>query len=283
MSGRRAQGVCRRDGCVATAQRRRLCSQHYAAFLRHRAAGGTPTGLVDDAASVAAHIRALNDAGVGSPRLAELTGINEATIQRLARGLHRPYQRTADAIFRVQVPDIPQRAKIASPGRRIPILGSTRRVQALVANGWTLHQISRDHGIERSVLTHIATGSQTWVFARTAMDIAAIFARMQMVRGSSAKAFNRARREGWPPPLCWDEETIDDPAAQPDWSAVARHAPRPGRALFMPPPEFAALVEDHRLLGRSDDDIAARLGMTLETFQRRLHRVGLPRQARAAS
>jgi hypothetical protein len=54
-----------------------------------------------------------------------------------------------------------------------------------------------------------------------------VYDRMSMTPGTSAYARNRAERQGWLPPLAWDDEMIEDPDYVPaeqvlrDWELAA--------------------------------------------------------------
>lgn len=109
----------------------------------------------------------------------------------------------------------------------VPPLGTHRRIQALVALGWPLAEISRRAGYDRS---HVPLMLTRWgpLQARTAERIAALYDTLSMQvpeertgpqRTAATRARNMARRNGWPPPLAWDD--IDrDPAP-----VVCEHGP----------------------------------------------------------
>lgn len=101
----------------------------------------------------------------------------------------------------------------------VPPLGTHRRIQALVALGWSLAEISRRAGYDRSHVPLILTRHGP-LQARTVERIAKVYDTLSMQlpeektgpqRHAASKARNLARRNGWPPPLAWDD--IDnDPA-----------------------------------------------------------------------
>lgn len=98
--------------------------------------------------------------------------------------------------------------------------GTRRRIQALAAIGWSLAEQSRRLGMERSAAHAMTT--RAWVTVETAAKVAALYDELAMTPGTSTRARCDARRRGWPVPLAWDEEDLDDPAATP-----TAHLPSP--------------------------------------------------------
>ena len=66
----------------------------------------------------------------------------------------------------------------------------------------------------------------------------------------------------WPPPLAWDDDTIDDPNELPDCGTRRRLS-------------FDEQYLELRDLGYSDSDIAHRLGIKPKSLERQLFRYGL--------
>jgi DNA-binding transcriptional MerR regulator len=139
--------------------------------------------------------------------------------------------------------------------------GTRRRIQALVRVGWPLREIFTRLGYgPRSRPANVLYGRQ--VHRSTALRVAAVYDELSMTPGPSSLAAARAAGKGWAPPLAWDDDTIDDPAAAPA-GHQAGGSPR------------GATVEDEaflRQVGCSDEEIAGRLGVTVEALERRRFR-----------
>jgi len=144
--------------------------------------------------------------------------------------------------------------------------GSSRRLQALVALGWPTRQLathmgSADHG----TVTDITSCNNRTIRRATADAIKALYDDLGMTQGPSRISAARAAKRGWLPPLCWDDDTIDDPAATPDASAVAR----PGRRTRE---ELVEDFADLRSHGLTFAGAADRLGMSEQVLERTLYR-----------
>lgn len=91
--------------------------------------------------------------------------------------------------------------------------GTRRRLQALSCLGWTFETVADDFGVSRTSVQQWAANPR--VYRRTAARIARFYALHSDTAGPSPRAAARARTAGWVPPIAWDDDSIDDPAAQP--------------------------------------------------------------------
>ena len=89
--------------------------------------------------------------------------------------------------------------------------GTRRRIQALMRLGWSQSAIGAELGILNRQVSQITRSTQ--VLVTTARKVAAVYDRLAMTAGDSATARHYAIKQGWPAPLDWDDELIDDPAA----------------------------------------------------------------------
>lgn len=114
-----------------------------------------------------------------------------------------------------------QRRRDADKGIRytVPAIGTQRRFRALMRLGWTSQHIGDRIGWTADHVQIILI-QRKQVNRRTAEKVAAAYDEMCMTLGPSKITRSRAERNGWPPPLAWDD--IDDPAEQP----VTVSAPR---------------------------------------------------------
>lgn len=125
--------------------------------------------------------------------------------------------------------------------RKVPALGARRRVQALAAIGWTFGELGArltppvtSEAIGK-LLKHDVT------YRDKAEQIARLYDELwdQPRAGTqgAARSRNRALRDGWLPPMAWDDDRLDDPAYVPldqvlrDWdAALVEHRDRCKRA-----------------------------------------------------
>jgi transcriptional regulator with XRE-family HTH domain len=143
--------------------------------------------------------------------------------------------------------------------RMTEVTGSARRIQALIALGWTQQQIAARLGITVQRLNHLHL-RQKFIYRTTAERIRVLYDELSTQPGPSNYARTAAARLGYPPPLAWDDETIDDPAAKPaDW----RRTDKPGGKV--PLDDITHLAS----YGLSDEQIAARFGVTAGAITRR--------------
>lgn len=160
--------------------------------------------------------------------------------------------------------------------RRVPALGTVRRIQALWAIGHTSTAIGAVIG---RTAAHVTTTvkDRTWVSPRTAAAYREAYDRLSMLPGTSDRNRSQARTKGWAPPLAWDEGTIDDPAAKPrrgakrratvDHAAVELTITGTARAATTRA-DRRAVVERMTAAGASAALIAERLGVKPEAVER---------------
>lgn len=212
-----AEKPCATTGCTKAALTRGLCPSHYMAHRSRQQAYGRWESSHVDAQPVREHILALLAAGISNRQLKRICGVSHNTIQVILTG--RPergsgptkqvLRRTAEKLLAVPVPDIPW--KTVADGRPVPAIGTTRRLRALVAIGYSQSDLARRLGILPTNATPLFAGTRDTVLASTARAVADLFNELQLTPGTSSRARNRAARLGWPLPLDWDEDRIDDP------------------------------------------------------------------------
>lgn len=114
-----------------------------------------------------------------------------------------------------------ERENLGRP-RTIPAIGTHRRIQALLAIGWTYRDMANRLGYSREAVRQVLLHQR--VHRSTAEQIERVYRELSMTlpptdthaqRVTVARARNKAARNGWPVPLAWDDEAIDDPKATP--------------------------------------------------------------------
>ena len=180
-----------------------------------------------DAEPVRQHIRALGEFGIGWIRAAKLAGVSTGGVSKILygdrpRGLaptKRVRPETALKILAVE-------PTLANVGARTPIdgTGTRRRLQALVAMGWTQSELARRLDMNRANFGRTIVNAL--VEAGTAQATLALYDELWRlnpvengVPAHRAEASRRlARERSWAPVGAWDDDQIDDPAAFPDWT-----------------------------------------------------------------
>ena len=259
---------CRRPECVQRVQdyeRRRYRQKGY----------GTWQPLVD-ATPAREHIAALRDAGHSIPDIQKAASISAATIARI---LYDGVNKRADRIrtdVAARILAIPVSVAPVKATTIVDATGTRRRIQALVAMGWTLNALGPKLGFHPRRLTDFLQADR--VLASTARRIAARYRTIQtwdpaahgVSRRSITLARNLAAREGWHGPLAWED--IDDPESQPETDVT------------ITPRRFKAVVDPDRvarltLLGRTNEQIAAELGCHERTVSRARRRAEMQQAA----
>ena len=174
---------------------------------------------------------------------------------------------------------------ILGHARTVPSLGAARRVQALVALGWTFGDISERMGQSHDYARKIANQTDTTIRATTARKIDRVFRDMCMTpppretgqqRRNSAYALRVAARYGWVPPLAYDDidrdpEPVlaDDQAREIDEVVVLRILN--GDASLAPAATKPERIEVARRwidAGRAANELARLTGWKTERYTR---------------
>lgn len=161
--------------------------------------------------------------------------------------------------------------------------GTQRRLQALIACGWSQNQLALRIGMPNQRIAQILRVGT--VHATTALAVRALYddlwdtpprADDRWSRISVSRSRRHAADRGWPPPQAWDDDVIDDPAAPPPTGWRRAAGPLPGR-------ERVDEALDLFSKGVSLAGAAKRLGVTTEALDRHLHRYGTHVADRKAS
>lgn len=239
---------------------------------RQRAYGRVP---FVDAEPARRHVRALQAANMGTHQIARVSGVPHGTLSALLYGdstrSHPPSRRirlrTARALLAVH-------ASLHTLAGTAPIdgTGTRRRLQSLVALGWTQAQLADQMGMDPSNLRRLLRGTGA-VSVSTAHAARALYDQFwdqhppettYRERIAATTARRHAQEHQWPPPMAWDDATLDDPEATPEGAATGESAGKPGD---LPP------TEELRFLlscGESIATLAARFHVREKTIQKRL-------------
>lgn len=104
---------------------------------------------------------------------------------------------------------------------QVSAVGTRRRLQALMAIGWDQHSLAVEVGVTNTRISNLVRGINPEVTWHTVARVTRVYDRLSMTarEGTKAARYARtvARRQGWPPPLAWDDIDNDPepPAGEP--------------------------------------------------------------------
>ncbi|WP_407563375.1 hypothetical protein [Streptomyces sp. 184] len=180
-----------------------------------------------DAEPVRAHIRDLRTCGMGLRRIADVANVERQRLTAIVNGRPEhgtpPQARVRPHIAAAVLAVEPTLDNLA-PSTPVPAIGTHRRLQALVYAGWPQARLAARLGTGPGNFTVMMTTGR--VIVRTARAAAAVYDELWQAdpreHGVGPPAYSRARSHararGWAPVVAWDDDTIDDPAAVPDWT-----------------------------------------------------------------
>lgn len=233
------------------------------------------------------HVLALHQAGMSWSQISRASGISVPTLSELRRGLRsRVAAETARALLAV-------RAGTTVREGHVDATGTCRRVRALLALGHTVAAQAGWYGTTQDTVDRWMYGRVQWVTRQRAEQVRRCYDEFSMTPAAPGYGADRARRRaarrGWPPPLAWDDERIDDPAAGPatgecdDGVLAAYDEAKVLRAVdgHLPYPELTHAERREavrRLHGRglNDAQLAQILRTDVKTVGRRRMRMRLP-------
>lgn len=216
---------CRCRGC------RDSRAAHAREVTRQKAYGTYDSGFVD-ADPVRDHIAVLRASGLGRRRIATLAGVQMSTIEallycrrggtkkrtRLKSPSVRVATRNAQAILALQ-PDI----RALAGNALVPSRGAQRRIQALIACGWSSYKITSLLGQPGRFNSAGKILRQDRITAATFRRIAELYETLwdktpphtePHDRAAYVRSINRAAAAGWPKPLDWDDIDTDEGPAR---------------------------------------------------------------------
>lgn len=254
-----------------------------------------------DAEPVRAHVRMLGQHGVGLNTISGRSGVGGGVICGLmygrprADGTRRPPTRRCtpkvrDRIMSVTVEDL-------APSALVDATGMTRRLQALVCLGWSQSELARRLGMAPPNFAKVIHGARAT--AGTVRAVAALYDEMWdqrpptgsgRQRSACDRAIRHAARQGWLPPLTWDDDSIDDPNHVPDaGDAGGIDEIAVERACLGDPPARLTATDRHvaitRLLGAglNHRQIAERVGVSRACVEMDVRRFDLSAAVRGTA
>jgi plasmid maintenance system antidote protein VapI len=204
--------TCTRTGCERPRGPRGYCTACYQTRRKREIAYGRWSTISRvDPTEARTHLHELLAQGTTGRQIAEATGLAQKTITDLNTGRYRTIAaQTAQLILDCR-PGIP--LERLSPNQKVDATGTIRRLQALMAMGWSGGKISAELGWHNEQLQRVRAGGHSQVTARTAIRVRDLFDRLWDIDGGDKRARGTAIRNGWALPMEWDD--IDDPNETP--------------------------------------------------------------------
>lgn len=203
-----------------------VCREAANAYERHRArqrAYGRPAYV--DAEPARQHVQALREAGIGWKRVAMLAGLQPSVLYKLVYGDQKRFGRPSKRIRAATEQKIlAVEATLDNVADATPVdaTGARRRLQALVAIGWSQSKLATRLGVRPTNFS--TTMRSTKLRADTVRAVHALYEELwntppvadtHREKIAFSRSVRHAAEQGWAPPMAWDDETIDDPAARP--------------------------------------------------------------------
>jgi hypothetical protein len=253
-----------RDGTA----RERAMRARWARRRRKAIAYGTWQPFVDPE-PVREHVRSLRAFGLSFEAIATMAGEHPSALSTLMQEANsayltqiRPERAQAYLAVRFDLDAVPDQHRVAG-------VGTARRIGALMRIGYSGADIARRLDVTLQAVAQYRNRPR--LAAATARRVRDLYDELWDTPGRSVKAIRWAERHGWAPPLAWDDDTIDDPSAEPNVGTVVRLA-----RGATPSADTADNVRDVLTWEplATSARVADRLGMTVDAITQALGRAG---------
>lgn len=181
---------------------------------------------LQDAGPVRDHIAYLRehpDGGMTCQAIADAAGVAMSVVSEIGRGKRNQLRDTiANKILAVDY-----RGVDTPHGAWMDPTGTTRRIEALYAIGMTCRVMADEMG-KANVRVVWNYRNDKYVTARVQQKVKEMYDKLRYVDPYDLDIFppvisrnkRMAKERGWAPPMCWDDDTIDDPNAHPEWTGA---------------------------------------------------------------
>lgn len=166
------------------------------------------------------HVRSLMAADIGWRRVAQAAGVQVTSLNRIL--YVKPLQKRVSTDIAEKIMAVRPSLDLIGDTTAVDGTGTRRRLQALIAVGWSQTKLGAHLGIVQTNIGRVLTSQR--VTAATARAVRDMYDKLwdtpvpeQDWRDKIAANRSRgyAAERSWAPPLAWDDETIDDPNARP--------------------------------------------------------------------
>jgi hypothetical protein len=171
-----------------------------------------PQEVVEPSAA-RAHVEMLRGQGLSLEAVAELAGVSSSVVAALVYPAHAGFRSWITPATEQAILDTRVDLALVGGTRRVPSVGTRRRIEALCRLGWPLSALGKELGVSKEAVSSLRT--RPTVTAAKARAVRDLYDRLCTVQGPSTRARRAAEAAGWAPPLAWDEQAIDDPNSTP--------------------------------------------------------------------
>lgn len=241
-------------------------SRYRAYLIRTSQVGGPLTVPIDEAREVLIH---RVGQGFSQHAFGALAGVSQRVIWSIQNGRQERSQREIVAAILNATPQTLIAATL--PASRVPAVGARRRLQALACIGWSYRALDHELQSARTATNLMTPSLHNATVTRALHDrVSQVYDRLWATPSTaerSRRTMKYADRNGYAPPMAWDDDTIDDPDAVPDRSTDTVWARN--QAV---PEEWFESYRDARELSGSADRTCARLGISMVAAEKRWYR-----------
>lgn len=205
-----------------------------------------------DAAPVILKVERLVAEGYSRQAIAAAAGLSNRTLHGNTLTSRKTlWKTTATPLMKLTREDIIRKSP---PTSLVPVIGASRRLQAIMRMGWRMRDIAAT-AAEYHMVNAVRTADPgTRITAGNFLRIVEMFDRFAMEPGQCRGNATKAKGYGYAPPLAWND--IDDPRAEPDTGDPDDLRAWRGRRM-------RALYDQ----GLSDEAIGDRLGYSRDTVR----------------
>lgn len=194
-----------------------------------RALGKPLKVLPHEFEQVKALVRRAHEAGMTARQIGEQVGLDRTSPQQIVNGKVKTVRRsTYDKLMTLRIEEPAGGGKTRHHGSLTDPTGMQRRLRALRAVGFTSRAMAPLLDMEPTYIRFLTNTDIKYTYWATATLVAKVYEKLQDADpadyGIGVEHIIKARRTGekrqWAPPWCWDDDTIDDPDAFPEWTGV---------------------------------------------------------------
>jgi AraC-like DNA-binding protein len=199
---------CQHPACVAA------CARYVKRWKYERSHGRF---RILDAHDVLLHVQTLRGAGWSLRAIGAEAGLSATTLSRICRAQKGVNRRTAERVLAIDPRALPKRGSTPDAEPFVPKVGTVRRIQALMAIGYS-HAYLSGLGIHSRCLIH---QSGQWVTRTTHDKVAATYRQLSSRPGPSIRAARDAAKHGYVSPAYWNDIDRDEAPDVIDLDAAA--------------------------------------------------------------
>lgn len=224
------------DGCRCDVCREDV--NQYKRWLNRERAYGRPRRV--PAGPVRDHVNELRAHGMGFVRIAKAAGVQDGVVTKLLYGIPSAGRAPSRTLFTGTAAKILAVRLDLADGALTDSRPARRRLQALVANGWSMAKLAYRLGMKRTNIARLISSCNP-VTVATDRRIRALYTELWDAqppetrledRVAATKSRNLAQRKGWRLPMWWDDERLDDPTpTDEERPEVVRHMLGRGASL----------------------------------------------------